>query len=256
MNNADLKLAIRIGEELLRSGAETARVEDTMNRIIRANPKNTSNTFATPTGIFATVEDDDDNSHTIIRRVDKISLNLNKIDKLNDLSRQYTSGQIDFIEVNRKLVTIKHETIYSDNVKMFSNGISCFSFSYMLGQNFTDAIGAFFVGLLSIYLYNKLFKRSTSTFIDILFISIGIGFLSIIYTKISPANSVDNIIIGAIMPLVPGIETINAVRDVVVGDFQSASSRLLNAFLTAVSLACGIGFSLSLWVNYFGGAMQ
>ena len=51
-----LKFAIQAGEIMLRSGAETYRVEDTIERILSAHNLEVIEAFVTPTGIFATID--------------------------------------------------------------------------------------------------------------------------------------------------------------------------------------------------------
>ena len=55
-------------------------------------------------------------------------------------------------------------------------------------------------------------------------------------------------ITGAIMPLVPGVAITNAVRDTISGDLISGSARLIEAFLTAVAIAVGVGFVMTLFM--------
>jgi uncharacterized membrane protein YjjP (DUF1212 family) len=57
---------------------------------------------------------------------------------------------------------------------------------------------------------------------------------------------IEPIVIGCIMPLVPGVAFTNAVRDVIGDELLSGISRATEALLMAVSLAAGIGISLSI----------
>ena len=71
--------------------------------------------------------------------------------------------------------------------------------------------------------------------------------------KLGLASSYDNIIIGSIMLLVPGLAITNAIRDTIAGDLVAALSRALEAFLIAVAIATGSGTVLALWFKYIGG---
>lgn len=59
--------------------------------------------------------------------------------------------------------------------------------------------------------------------------------------------SYDPIIIGTLMLFVPGVALTNSIRDFLSGDMLSGVSRLVEALLTAVSLAAGAGVVLKLW---------
>ena len=67
-----------------------------------------------------------------------------------------------------------------------------------------------------------------------------IGFLAVLMVKLGWAHSINDIIIGAVMPLVPGIPLTNAARDLVSGNLISGPTRGIEAILTAVSIGSAI----------------
>ena len=62
----------------------------------------------------------------------------------------------------------------------------------------------------------------------------------------------DKIIIGGIMPLVPGIPLTNSIRDFINSDYLSGSIRLIDALLTAFCIAVGVGIVITI-VQLTGG---
>ena len=60
-------------------------------------------------------------------------------------------------------------------------------------------------------------------------------------------DKIDDIIIGGIMLLVPGVATTNAVRDTLMGDILSGMIRVLEAITSAIGIAMGAGFVLSFY---------
>lgn len=65
--------------------------------------------------------------------------------------------------------------------------------------------------------------------------------------------SLDKVIIGSILPLVPGVSFTNAIRDIADSDFISGLVRMLDALLVFVYIAIGVGFVLSAYNNFLGG---
>ena len=65
-----------------------------------------------------------------------------------------------------------------------------------------------------------------------------IGTLASTEVHLGFAHRVDDIIIGAIMSLVPGVPITNAARDIVSGNVISGITRALEADLTAASNGC------------------
>ena len=73
-----------------------------------------------------------------------------------------------------------------------------------------------------------------------------VGSIIALVAGLLPFISIDMVIIGVIMILIPGIAFTNAVRDILVGDTISGMMRLIESLLWAAGLA--VGFMLALWI--------
>ena len=65
----------------------------------------------------------------------------------------------------------------------------------------------------------------------------------------------DGIIIGSIMPLIPGLAFTNAIRDIADGDYISGSVRMLDALLVFFCIALGVGLMFTVYSRVTGGAI-
>lgn len=61
-------------------------------------------------------------------------------------------------------------------------------------------------------------------------------------------NNLDQIIIGSLMPLVPGVPLTNSVRDLLSGDLLAGMSRGVEALLTSLSIAGGVALTISIFL--------
>ena len=61
-------------------------------------------------------------------------------------------------------------------------------------------------------------------------------------------------IIGSIMPLIPGVAFTNAIRDIADGDYIAGSVRMMDALLVFFCIAMGVGLVFSLLHRFTGGA--
>ena len=68
-------------------------------------------------------------------------------------------------------------------------------------------------------------------------------------------NSIDMIIIGAIMTLVPGVGITNIMRDIISGDVITGTNKIAEVLLIAVAIAVGIALPLSAFTNLMGGVL-
>ena len=51
-------------------------------------------------------------------------------------------------------------------------------------------------------------------------------------------------IIGSIMPLLPGMVFTNAIRDILYGDYTAGLARMTEAVLIAAAVALGVGIGI------------
>ena len=67
-------------------------------------------------------------------------------------------------------------------------------------------------------------------------------------------DSLDKIIIGSIIRLVPGVALTTSIRDFLNGDYLSGTIRMIDAFLIGGCIAIGVGAVVMLYFNFAGGA--
>lgn len=67
-----------------------------------------------------------------------------------------------------------------------------------------------------------------------------IGVLAICSVHLSLAREINNIIIGSIMPLVPGLAITNSFRDIMAGHLISGVARATEALFVAGAIGGGI----------------
>ena len=117
-NRRLIKLATLAGQIILESGGEIYRVEDTITRILNSYAIKDAESFVTPTGIMVSLTDMEGNIISLIRRVSKSTVDLEKVAMVNSLSRELMImplplNELEFklheILLNRALYQIFHE---------------------------------------------------------------------------------------------------------------------------------------------------
>lgn len=249
-----MNFSLTVGEVMLKNGAETYRVEDTINRILKTSDYKGIESFVTPTGIFATLEDEDHDHMTYIRRVNNRGINLYRIELANAISRDYCSQSITLNDAHNAILQAAHEPAYSRHFIVASIGLAAGLFAIVLGGSLSDAFVTLVAGLaLGLFQVTMQHLGVSKFFIDLIgsFMTSWVA-LFFIHT-IGLGESLDLIIISSIMPLVPGVAITNAVRDTIHGDLVSGASRILDAFIVAASIAAGVGIALSMFNSIYGG---
>ena len=129
-----METALLAGEILLSSGAETYRVEDTMDHILKTGKVETIEGLALMTGIVVTLNDPSmDQPISMVKTVNNRSTNMNNIIKVNEISRQYCGGKISLEEANQRLKNVK-EKLYTRTMFNIVTALIATGFAMMLGM--------------------------------------------------------------------------------------------------------------------------
>lgn len=254
MNNREIKklvnLAIQIGQILLENGSETLRVENTIQRICNSRHIDVE-IFTIPTGIFVSCTHEDE-VITQMKRVKMLTIDLEIIGKVNDLSRTFVNSEMTLEALEDGIDVIKQTPHFkTSTVCLFAAIASCF-FALMFGGQIIEAIFAFITTWLTMTFLKRI-KLQIGNFVRH---AVG-GMLNtvialILITFVYPGAGLSQIVIGSLMPLVPGVAMTNALRDTISGDYVSGISKLSEAILSAIAIALGVGLVLNIKVLLTG----
>lgn len=239
-----VSVAISIGEELIKNGGEVDRVEDTLERLLTFYEFGRPNVFVVSNGIFLTVDEGTENTITCVRTIPNWSINLEKISQFNALSRQICQGKCTVEQAKKRIEEIKNLKQNSDLSMIMATAFGSAAFCYIFGGRIYEMLIAFLVGLALKSFLCLSGKTGTSKFVSSLIGSIIVSIITVLCYQIAPILLIDKIIIGSIMPLVPGVALTTSIRDFFSGDFLSGGIHLIEALLTAVCIAAGVGVAM------------
>ena len=241
-----LNVALNIGKVLLKSGAETSRVEDTIARFCRSFGYHDVNVFATPTMII--IGDETAANASLMCRIRYRSNNLSNVKAVNDFSYGLRPETFDYEEA---MAFLQHLLVqqppYGKWTVCLASALCSAAFASMLGGNSHDFCAAFVTGGLAMTLLCQLTSYSLGAFWENTVAGAAIGSLAILCCSISVQCTRTNIIVGSLMPFLPGLAFTNGLRDYLSGDLISGNSRIAEALLFAVSIAFGLAFTLLVW---------
>lgn len=251
-----MDVAVLAGEIMLSSGAETYRVEDTMEHILRTSRCKKIEAFALMTGIVTTLDDECmSQPMTVVKTINDRATNLNHIIKVNEISRAYCGGRITLEEAYEKLKHVQ-EKQYSSTVLNVATALIATGFAMMLGGTMQDVLTATIVGLcLACCLMVGKKIRMNGIIVDVFSCMVmTLCTMGLMNSGILSVN-MDIVIVSAIMPIVPGVAITNAIRDTLQGDYLSGCARILEAFLKAASIALGVGIGMAVFEFVAGGGL-
>lgn len=248
--------AMLAGTIMLRGGAETNRVEDTMQRILDTSGAATTEVLVLSTALMLTIDDPEISAITKMQRISDRGTDIGSICVVNHLSRKYCAGEITLEEMQEELKRLGETKRYPEWLCHVCTLGTVVMFTLLLGGNGTDALlsaASAVVMVLFQLLVSKL--RLNQFMYHMAALACATFFVSALVGGFSINCNLELVVAGTAMPSLPGVAITNAIRDTLHGDYISGSARVMEAFVRAISCAVGIGVGLYLGSLLTGGVL-
>ena len=238
-----LDICLTAGRLMIEGGSEMYRVEDTMLRIARNADINDPRVFATPTCIFMSL---DGGKLSQMKQIRDRNINLELVDRVNELSREFATKKIDLSELKNRIIEVANAPSFPMWMQIIGAAVlsATLMVLFMDDYDWVDFPGAALVGAIGFWAYYEFKKYTKVRFLSELIAAMIMGVLALGLNYLYPKMIIDNILIGALMTLVPGLAMTNALRDLFMGDLLSGIVRMCEAILSALALGGGVGLVL------------
>lgn len=243
------RVALDIGEGLLKSGAEIHRVEDAIDHVCKAYGAAHVEVFSIQSLIVVAVRMPDGSYASQSRRITDISNHLRCLEYYNKISRDICRDKPDFDEVDRRILEVKQKRKYPFWRTLLGYVLAAGAFAVFFGGSLRDGLAAMLVGTIMCLLDRinaKFFTPITKT----LLIAFAAGIFSCVSVMLHIGEHVDMIAIGTIMILIPGLALGNSMRDLLSGDTLAGILKAVQSCIIAVIIAIGYSISILLLERY------
>ncbi len=254
-----LELAADLGYELAMCGAETFRIEESVGRVLQAYGIR-AEVFAIPNSLTVSIETAEGQPMTCLRRIGIHGNDLDGVEQLSGLSRKLCQYTPPLDEAVRWLEeTRNNRRSYPIPIILLGHFLGAFGFSMLFGGSFVDGLCGGFCGLLIGIINRFTSKLKANQFFSIIAASFPMALMAYAISAAGIADNADMVNIGALMILVPGLLFTNAMRDIIFGDINSGTNRIVQVFLIAVAIVTGTGAAWNtasfLWGAPSGGSV-
>ena len=238
-NRACLDLMLRTGQMLLESGAETFRAEDAALYIFNRIGEGSINIFAVPTMVIIEIKGTDGQVLTGCKRIRHRSTHLGKFEQVNDVARRVSSGELSAEAALLQLDAIDCARQPRRILTMLAMACAAGLFSLLITGGPAEAFFAFvscFLAQCAGIVFSSMLGGLVPTLVMLL------------VHRFLPQVNEQTVVIASMLPLFPGVSTVNAIRDAINDDLISGVSRAAEAVMIAVGLGIGASFILLLEV--------
>ena len=250
-----LNTAAELGYQLMFSGAEIYRVEESVTRLLLAYGVAEPQVFAIPNCLIISLTTPEGQSITRMSRIPSHGTDIELLERCNALCRNLCKspvplpqarGQVDELRTQRRS--------YRPRQVLAGYFIAPTFFTPLFGGGFWDGLAAGLCGLAvgwCVIFGRKLL--GSNNFVRTIAASLAGALGALLLVLLGLGRDVDTITIGVFMVLVPGIALTNAMREIMAGDIISGLSRAAEAILTGAAISLGAALALAMWRAGMGG---
>ena len=230
-------VTLNAGKTLLENGAETYRVEDTMERIAKHYGVENVQVFVATTVIILSMND-----YGLSQQIRILTRNnnLEKVVNINELSRQIING-MSIADAKEAVNRISETRVFPLCLVVLFGGIAASMFLMMFNGSVKDLPITIFAGALGVLVTEWIQRYTKIKFFTEILAAFLIALFAVLYVRFGYGVNVDTIIIASVMPLVPGVPITNALRELIRGHFLAGSMKGIEAGLTAIAIGAGVG---------------
>jgi uncharacterized membrane protein YjjP (DUF1212 family) len=250
-----LLLAADAARVMLESGGETYRAEDVAVAVASSLGGAEAECYATPTGVTLSFVGIDGRVHSIIKRIKRRAMHLERIALVDKLARDLVAGDKDFDTASAELDRIERFPGSSALVSCAAAAVGAGFFTLLFHGLWNDALVAAASGIVVSRFPPVMARRQMPDFFTNLFAAAVGAFICLGGKELGLVTNADAAVIGMLMLLVPGVAVTNAIRDTISGDLVAGVARGADALLAAVAISVGAGAAYMLWRFISGGAL-
>ena len=245
--DALLNMGTELGYQLMYSGAEIYRVEESVRRLLTAYGLQPQ-VFAIPNCLIVSVNTPAGHPITQMRRIPAHGTDIELLERCNGLCRRLCREVPPLEEAKAQVDALgKERHLYPNWVFLLGYvGASAF-FCAFFGGDALDSIYAGICGLaVGLWLLYAGPYFNLNSFVTTLFGAAIASLAALGLVGLTPGQHLGAVTIGTLMLLVPGRALTNAMWEIMAGDIISGVNRTAEALLTAAAIALGVVVALAI----------
>jgi uncharacterized membrane protein YjjP (DUF1212 family) len=234
-----MQVATEAGHIMLENGAEIFRVEETMERITRHYGIDSGRFFVLSNGILTS----GGTRYSNVEFIPFKGAQLEKVVAVNRLSRAIEKGGCSIQEARERLSEIKNMKAKPFLEQVMGSAVGSGAFCAIFGGSYLDCAASFVTGLLLYVFVLMVSRRGMSKIVTNILGSILATTLSVVFMRIGFGEHPGNMIIGSLIPLIPGVPFTNGIRDLANEDYIAGSTRMIDALTVFFCIAAGVALT-------------
>lgn len=243
-NAKKFECIVRTGRLFLYNGSEIIRVEQAIQQVCHALRFGIVTPYVLSNGIFISGKDSAGKDYSRVIHVPHTSTNLWKIEEM-DTYIKTLDGTASADAVLSRIGQIEEGHTYRPLTSILCSAVGSGTFAVLLGGRLRETLAATLIGGALWVVVLALQKTHLSKNGISLLGGMLVAFLASLFQRAGFIPDVTTVIVGANIPLIPGMLLINSIFDLSNSDFVSGSIRILDAIVVTFFIALGVGIVLN-----------
>lgn len=244
-----LKRILDLGAEMIRSGAETHRVEDSLYRVCESYAFSDCNIWVIPSNIQATVVTPSGECLSQIRHIRRSGVDFLKLDALNALCRRVCAERPSAAAFGAAFADIAERPDPPAWRFYLGGALAGGGFGFFFNCDPLDTLAAAAVSVFVTFLIRRISRLESNPLIINFFISFLAELGILLGARVGFGHHVGYIAAGVVMLLISALGTTNGVRDLVHLDTLSGVMNISLSLTGAIGIALGIALPLLLFLH-------
>jgi uncharacterized membrane protein YjjP (DUF1212 family) len=241
-----IDLALWAGQLLMQFGAESERVEETINRLGIGLGCDWMDVFVSANALVVTTSSGTE-FRTRTRRIKDRGVNMTIVSAINRLSRRVVVGELDRLQVRSELERIstapRH---YNRWLVVVMVGLACASFCRLFGGEWAVSGVTWAAASTAMFVRQELAHRHVNILLTVVITAFVSGCLASSATLLNLGSEPSLALASSVLLLVPGVPMFNALEDLIKGHPVVGVARGVNAALIALAIALGLTLAMGL----------
>lgn len=238
------ELLLDYGEKMLCSGAETDRIESSIHKMGASYGFFDTEAFVIPSIIVVTVSDGvTESSGTRVVKTGEITNNLSRLQKLGNVNHVCRETHMSLDELDRRIRECDRSVPLLQ--LLLGSILAAGSFTVFFGGTLIDGIVSAAVALAVCLLQYKAGRYFVGKLPLIIIESFVIGCIAGFVGAAIPKVNADDVSIGNIMLIIPGLALTKSIRDIILEDTISGAIRFIESLFLTGGIALGFYISFA-----------
>jgi uncharacterized membrane protein YjjP (DUF1212 family) len=237
---------VEVGAALVRYGCPSYRIEEAI-KVLAETEGLRAESFALPTGVFLDVIGSDGRPVHRMARVKEWTLDLGHLTEVDEIFNDVAERGTPLFEgLSRVRALEVQSSSYPQTLSFLAQAAVAGAGAIFFGGGLVEIAGGALCGLLTAISLRASNRRPRLRLLGDLVGAMVSGMVAWVASIVWPATARDIIVLAGVIALVPGMTFTTALAELVYKNLVSGAARLMEAFVTFLSLVTGVGMVLAL----------